>query len=305
MGSSVAACSQPAFAPRAALHPSGAGETSPLPSETPSASSDDESAFEASGAADLGTSAASPPELFRSLLPLQRARAQQYEAACQRAGEYDHEVEELRASLRRANAQEKDLEASTAQVLSELEAARTDEEYEADLRLVLLAELAERETRSSELHRQLADREASKKDLIADVANLHEDLVRLSKELSWLQRDREDDAGQRALLESEVCKAERSLANQMADRRTAHLGQILVASDLKGELRAAQAVEEHEAALADAAASALQDLEARRTALQLELMQEEHRRTSIEKHLNSMHEKLGMLRGQSGSRLEH
>jgi len=212
------------------------------------------------------------------------------------------------AELRRQLAVEAAAEAaaiSAAAVLrEELVAAEADAQEEHDRHELLHPEVLEREGRALELAQALDAHRHESVELRANVANLKEDIGKLWKEHGWARRYMGQAEARRARLQTEVQEAERGLATQQAHGRVARMTHCVAhSSDLRSQLEAHQASEAHEAERAQRASGLLAELEARRAALQLELMKEEHHRSYFEQCANSTHRALNMRGSSSPSAL--
>lgn len=230
--------------------------------------------------------ACAPPEAVRNWLPVHERRAERSAAARAEAQQCELHTAALDAQWDREAAEERDLQAARVALQTELEAADADAMYEADLRDILLAEVAERESFSSEMHRRLLDAEVLRGDAAADVANLQADVAKLRNELLWAQRYREGADAQRARLESEVLEAERRFDERQRDQRAAGAAARLAGCDLWREARSEEASEAQEAAADCKWREAVQELQQRRANLQIQLMREEHRRDAAATELN-------------------
>lgn len=286
MGNSSTACTETVFAKDAA-------ETSSASSESP-ATSDDETSHVAPQAAQplprfsARDTATATPAALRSWLPVHEARAERSAVARSEAQAHNEQAADVGRCLASQEAEEQDLRAAQAALYTELEAAEDEKEHEADLRQVLLSELAERDLYSTELHARMLDAEESRRTTTLDSANLRSDIATLRTEMCWAERYRENIAAQRSHLESEVleadcCLLERQREAQMLGRTTQ-----LAGYDLQREEQSEQAVEAFEASAAGRWTEAVTELQMQRSRLQIQLMHEEHQRQTAANDLDLM-----------------
>merc|ERR1719359_1844341 len=116
-------------------------------------------------------------------------------------------------------AEERDLRTVQIALQAKLDEAHDEIVHESDLREVLLAELDERLSYSSELCQRMLDAEESRGIAAADVTNLRSDIGQLVPEMRWAERYHEGVAAHRSKLEAEVLEAERSLLDRRRDLR--------------------------------------------------------------------------------------
>merc|ERR1712178_208633 len=190
-----------------------------------------------------------------------------------------------------------DIRKTERKLRAELNATEDESVHETDLQEVLLAEIAERDSYSFELHRRSLDAEELRSHAAGDVANLRADIQRLRSEMSWAERYREGVAAYRSLLESEVLDAERCLQDRRRHLETCGIGTSLLGYDLAREEKAQQTMESMEATVADRWSEAVARIQLQRSELQIQLMREEHQKQSLANDLN-------LLRSGAGKQTE-
>jgi hypothetical protein len=192
------------------------------------------------------------------------------------------------ALLQQETSQESDLRAAHAALLEEFETAEDEVAHESDLREVLLAELAEREPYSAELHARLLNAEEARGTAAADVSNVRTDIEKLHPEIHWAENYCESVAVHRSKLQAEVCEAEHSLLERRRDVHARDIAGHLAVHDLLREEQRQQAVEVLEAKAASRWTEAITEIQLQRTNLQIQLMREEHQQQAAANELEAL-----------------
>merc|ERR1712066_887685 len=122
----------------------------------------------------------------------------------------------------------------------------------------------------------------------------------LLKEANWARKYRSQADARRARLQASVREAERDLSTHQTDSRISYLAGCVANRDLGSELSALQASEAREKGRAEKSEEMAEELEARKAALLLDLMKEEHQRSYLEQRANSAQLALGMSQGAFG-----
>merc|ERR1712217_927497 len=161
---------------------------------------------------------------------------------------------------------------------------------------LLWKEFAEHEARSMCLQHELNEAELVRSDLKADVAIMQEDVCGARKNVQWARQYRGVENRKIANLEMEVLSAHAELESEQRQVRT-----MAIADELRSVQTRSEALKVGRAELKRAEESwhgvqAVEELRARRNALQLEFMRDEHQVADLEERIGSLQTSLSLYR---------
>lgn len=291
MGNASAACTEAQFAesarqrcPEDTLTDRAASSTTcPSESESESVASPRGTYFGL-----LDTLSVSPAAL-NAWQPIHELRMQKNGSAIAEADECERQASALEACLEsKFRRQERHLCTEERELQAQILVLADQAVHESDRREILLAELAERDTYSAELHGRCMDAEKSRSFAAADVANFSADLEKLRPEMLWAERYHEEAVSQRLKLESDVASAEQALKQRKKDLQTSEIVSHLLGYDLQREQRESQDYEEMEAQSACRWTGAVAAIQLEHQELRMQLMKQEHETQTAANDLNSL-----------------